>query len=123
MKRSTTTRKQTIREIIGVMSNYFDADNIEMSSTDDGHISVEMFSNESPYRLIHLNMVKDGPIDIWVDYSIPDTSTKMVRLWEIEFIGSIVSRFSPLTVDIAYPDELINDVKDILKNNFTGGEN
>ena len=115
-------KKSTIRKIVNAMANYFDADNIEM--TTDGHVSVTMVSNETIYRSAHLDTHRNGPLTIWVDYSIPDTTTSVVRLWEIEFIGSIVTRFSPLTVDIAYPDELINDIKEILKNNFTeGGEN
>lgn len=115
-------KRTAIRKIVNVMAEYFDADNIEMT-TDGQHISATMVSNETIYRSAHLDMFMNGPLTISVNYSIPDTSTSVVRLWEIEFIGSIVTRFSPLTVDIAYPDELINDVKEILKNNFTEGEN
>ena len=113
--------KKMIRRIICVMEDYFDVDNVTMSSTDDTStgVSATMFSNEDPYRSAHLNMVKDGPIKISVDYSIPD-STMKIRLWDIEFIGSVVSRFCPLTMDITYPDELVCGIKEILKNNFTG---
>lgn len=109
--------KKMIRRIVNVMSDYFDVDNVTMSTSTDGHghISVEMSSNEAVQRVARLDIVENGPIIISVDYSIPD-STMKIRLFELElFIGGIVSRFSPLTVDIAYPDELVNGIKEILK--------
>lgn len=111
--------KKMVRRIISIMADYFDADNVTMSTSTDGHISVEMSSNEAVQRVARLDIVENGPIIISVDYSIPD-STMKIRLFELElFIGGIVSRFSPLTVDIHYPDELVTGIKEILK----GGEN
>ena len=101
--------KKMIIKIIGIMVEYFDADNVTMSTDDTSTgVSVTMFSNESPYRSVGLNE-SDGIITISTDYSIPDDHTK-VRLWELVFTGRTVSKFKPLTMDIAFPDQLIHDI-------------
>lgn len=113
--------KKMVRRIISIMADYFDADtlNVSMSADDksEGRISISatMYSEEeASYRSAWLN-VTDGIITIGVDYLVPDSPTK-VRLWELVFIGRTVSKFKPLTMDVAFPDELIRDIATVFNN-------
>lgn len=113
-------RKRTaIRKIVNVMAEYFDVDNIEMlTDRAEERISVTMYSDEASYRVAYMNATDDGQLVIGVDYMKPSDSadtTSRVRLWEMKFVGSVHTCFKPLSMDIAFPDELVQNIIEVMK--------
>ena len=137
MKRNEFTNvynKKMARKILNVFMEHFDVDNIIMDSSNE-YFQLAMFSEETPKRIVYcdINRMFDT-LEFGVMYVVNEPINKIEEYFNVvdDYIeiyslnmnkDGTVTKFNPITPDVSLPSELINSIRDVLRNTSSLNKN
>lgn len=136
MKRNEFTNvynsKKLVRKILNVFMEHFDSDNVIMDSSNE-YFQMAMYADDHKNRLIYVDIdtVNDTMnfgvvfykkhINKIEEYFINDNYVEIYSC--IMNNNGTVTKFDPITSDVPLPSELINSIRDVLRNTSSLNKN
>lgn len=103
--------KQTLRKIENVIIDYFDGDQITIS-TNENLVSMEIISDSEKDKIINVRIdTHANSVFIGVTHKVIDTP---INIYTVKIVDTAVEKFDPITPEIMLPN-LVGDITSIIR--------